>query len=237
MIFVLPAIGIQAKCERQRTSDCARLLHRTLIVPLEHVHQPYLLSNTIHVFFTDSGAPLHSKDYTTLVIFHGSSFNGSGYEKLHAISHSLNLRTVILNRRDYPGSTPYKDSELEDLRKGRKVFMDRIGQQAGEFLARFIEKERIPKATEDRKARGIAIMGVVDREFISHSILEHYVKDLVLYEPPSLCFAYQPPPDVELYKPMSDPNQKLSSEELNHNFKFWVSSFYKPPRCQLCRPS
>jgi hypothetical protein len=31
------------------------------------------------IFFTDSGVPAESKDYTTLVIIHGGAFNGSKY--------------------------------------------------------------------------------------------------------------------------------------------------------------
>ncbi|KAG7087839.1 hypothetical protein E1B28_013777 [Marasmius oreades] len=119
----------------------------------------YILSDNIRIFFTDSGPPPHSNDYTTLVVLHGTPFNGYGLEKLHTVAHSLNLRTVIWNQHDYPSSTPYTDSELEELNQGRKIFMDRINKQIGQSLKQFIEKENIPKATSDRKAGGIAIMG------------------------------------------------------------------------------
>ncbi|KAF9254804.1 hypothetical protein L218DRAFT_831845, partial [Marasmius fiardii PR-910] len=108
----------------------------------------YTLSNDIQIFFADSGPPPHSDDYTTLVVLHGSGFSGDGFEKIHSAAHALNLRTVVWNRRDYPGSTPYTDSELEDLKQGRKAFLDRIGRQVGEFLVRFVENENIPKASE-----------------------------------------------------------------------------------------
>ena len=82
-----------------------------------------------------------------------------GLEKLHAFAHQFNMRTIIWNRRDYPGSTPYTDSELEDLSQGRKIFIDRAGSQLGEFLFQLVDKEQIPRATDGGISGGIAIMG------------------------------------------------------------------------------
>ncbi|KAG7087823.1 hypothetical protein E1B28_013762 [Marasmius oreades] len=202
-------------------------------------HHTYTLSDNIQIFFTDSGPPPDSDDYTTLVILHGSGFNGFGFEKFHIVAHSLNLRTVIWNRRGYPGSTPYTDLELGDLKQGRKIFMERIGRQLGEFLKQFIKKENIPKATRDRTAGGIALMGwsmgnssimalFSDPKLVPHKTylkLEPYVKDLVLYEPPSLCFAYPLPQDVETYTPLTDPELK-TPDALYESFVHWVTSFY-----------
>ncbi|KAG7090233.1 hypothetical protein E1B28_011833 [Marasmius oreades] len=199
----------------------------------------YELSNNIQIFFTDSGPPPHSDNYTTLVVFHGSAFNGAGYEKLHSVAHPLNLRTVIWNRRDYPGSTPYTDSELEDLRQGRRVFMEKIGVQVGEFLEQFIENENIPKVSSDHKAGGIAIMGCSMGNSSAMALfsdpklsppetylkLKPYIKDLVLYEPPHLCFAYPLPPGVDVYNPLNNSDQTIPGSKAP-NFKFWVSSFY-----------
>ncbi|KAG6886754.1 hypothetical protein C0995_005196, partial [Termitomyces sp. Mi166 len=78
----------------------------------------YTLTDGINIYFTDSGSPPSSTDYTTLIILHGSAFNGEGFEKMHAFAHGFNLRTVIWNRREYPGSTKYTDVEIDDLHNG-----------------------------------------------------------------------------------------------------------------------
>lgn len=179
-----------------------------------------IVSNTAHlpdgidIFYTDSGAPSDSTDYTTLVILHGSAFTGrkhhtsvfsgtpvlsvhcilieASFKKLHGYAHALNLRTVVWNRRDYPGSTKYTDAELDDLKNGRQEFIDRLAVQLGQFLEQFIEEEHIPKISANRKSGGLAIMGwsmgiasviplFSSKELVHHSLLEPYVKDLIIY--------------------------------------------------------
>ncbi|KAG7087825.1 hypothetical protein E1B28_013764 [Marasmius oreades] len=202
----------------------------------------YTLSDNIQIFFTDSGPPPGSKDYSTLVVLHGCGFNGYGLEKLHGLAHQFNLRTVLWNRRDYPGSTPYTESELEELEQGQKIFIDRTGRQLGEFLVQFIEVEKIPKATDDFKAGGIAIMGwsagaasammlFSDADVVpsaTYSILEQYVKDLVLLEPPHACFGYELPQGLNYYYPWSDPTLKTPQQQLQQ-FRVWISSLYDHP--------
>ncbi|KAG7100293.1 hypothetical protein E1B28_002066 [Marasmius oreades] len=205
-------------------------------------NQTYTLSENIKISFTDNGSPSNSDDYTTLVILHGSAFNGYGLEKLHHVSHSLNLRTVILQRRQYPGSTQYTDSELEDLRQGRKVFLDRIGKNMAEFLLQFIEKEKIPKASEDMKRGGIAVMAwsmgtpsatalFSDRNIVprkDYLVLEDYVKDLIFDDPPYLCFGFKLPDDHQAYDPWTDPELKTLSEKFEQ-FSNWATSYFDHP--------
>ncbi|KAL0570732.1 hypothetical protein V5O48_011223 [Marasmius crinis-equi] len=194
----------------------------------------YKLAGEVEIFFTDSGPPPDSVDYTTVIILHGSAFNGrkppsspsvildtrantntnargrtDGFEKLHEHAHSLNMRLLLWNRRDYPGSTKYTQAELQDLVEGRKIFLDRLGHQLADFILQFVEKEDIPPATSDCTRGGITIMGwsmgtatamslFSDPQLLSpgaYAVLEKYVKDLVL---------------DEAYK----------------NFAFWVSSFF-----------
>ncbi|KAG7096126.1 hypothetical protein E1B28_006800 [Marasmius oreades] len=204
-------------------------------------YQTYTLSEDIKIFFSDNGAPPNSDDYTTIVLLHGSGFNGHGLERMHDVSHSLNLRTLILNRRQYPGSTPYTDSELEDLKQGRKVFIDRIGKVMGEFLLQFIEKEKIPKASDDMKKGGIAVMTwsmgtsamalFSDANLVPHEdylVLEKYVKDLVCDDPPHLCFGFEVPDDIKAYDPWTDPELKTLPEKFKQ-FSKWVSTYFDHP--------
>ncbi|KAK7440951.1 hypothetical protein VKT23_016728 [Stygiomarasmius scandens] len=202
----------------------------------------FTLSDGIEIFFTDSGPPPNSADYTTMIILHGSAFNGHGFEKLHDHAFKLNLRTLIWNRRDYPRSTKYSDEELEDLNQGRKVFIDKLGRQLADFVKQFIQKENIPIATADRKAGGVAIMGwsmgaatamsvFSDPSLLStesYNLLKDYIIHLILDDSPHLCFGYEVPQKHKVYDPLTDPNCK-TPEELYQNFGFWVSSFYEHP--------
>ncbi|KAF9002892.1 hypothetical protein BDQ17DRAFT_1242627 [Cyathus striatus] len=202
----------------------------------------YTLDEGIQIFYTDSGPVPNSNDYTTLIIFHGSAFTGHGFEKLHDVAKDYNLRTVIWNRRDYPGSTPYTDEELEDLKLGHQIFIERLGKLVTQFIYKFINRERIPAMTEDRRKGGIALMGwsmgtatemsfLLDDKLISSEIynsLEPYVKDLVLYDPPFRSFGFDVPADSNPYIPWTDPDCK-TPEELYQNFLYWVSSYYDHP--------
>ncbi|KAG6830960.1 hypothetical protein H0H92_013672 [Tricholoma furcatifolium] len=202
-------------------------------------HGTYRLVGDIDIFFTDSGPPPLSTDYTTLIVLHGSAFTGDGFEKLHEYAHKCNLRTVIWNRRDYPGSTKYTDAELDDLNSGKRAFLDRLAIQVADFLKQYIEKESVPKINADRTSGGFAIMGwsmgtatamplFSDPSLLNlelYSLLEQYVKDLILYDPPYLSFGITLPPDEKTYNPWTDKDCK-TPEELYQNFGFWVSSYW-----------
>ncbi|KAJ3902415.1 hypothetical protein F5879DRAFT_904335 [Lentinula edodes] len=107
--------------------------------------QTYTLSEGIELSFTDSGVPPGSADYTTVVFLHGGIFNAYQFHKVHAHAHAQNLRTVLLHRRDYAGSTSYSATEIEELEQGSVTFWERLSAQVAQFLEIFIERERIPK--------------------------------------------------------------------------------------------
>ncbi|KAJ4482855.1 hypothetical protein C8J55DRAFT_559677 [Lentinula edodes] len=109
--------------------------------------QTYTLSEGIELSFTDSGVPPGSADYTTVVFLHGGIFNAYQFHKVHAHAHAQNLRTVLLHRRDYAGSTSYSATEIEELEQGSVTFWERLSAQVAQFLEIFIERERIPKLT------------------------------------------------------------------------------------------
>lgn len=69
------------------------------------------------------------------------------FHKVHAHAHAQNLRTVLLHRRDYAGSTSYSATEIEELEQGSVTFWERLSAQVAQFLEIFIERERIPKLT------------------------------------------------------------------------------------------
>lgn len=68
-----------------------------------------------------------------------------------------------MNRRDYPGSSPYSEGELSRLRTGdAKAHIDFARNRAGEFatfIRHYVEQNQIPQATEDQSAGGIVLLG------------------------------------------------------------------------------
>ncbi|KAG6828085.1 hypothetical protein H0H92_009313 [Tricholoma furcatifolium] len=213
-------------------------------------------SNTAHLpggidlFYSDSGAPLNSSDYTTVVILHGSGFNGQNLTKLHAYAHALNLRTVIPNRRDYAGSTPYTAEDLEDLNSGRSAFLDRIGIQLAQFLLWFIKQYRVPKLSNDRQKGGIVVMGwslgntsalTVFSDKIRrllgdemYGVLEEYLRDMIIYDATLFAVGWKSPPvpfePLSTFSSSSDPSKPgLPPDEVTRNFNVWLSSYYDHP--------
>ncbi|GAW07947.1 hypothetical protein LENED_009978 [Lentinula edodes] len=195
----------------------------------------YTLSKGIELSFTDSGVPPGSADYTTVVFLHGGIFNAYQFHKVHAHAHAQNLRTVLLHRRDYAGSTSYSATEIEELEQGSVTFWERLSAQVAQFLEIFIERERIPKLARKLSSPrettcsftansvngngGIAILAC----FCSTRLTKcHVPKD-----PTYLCFGYPLPSDNRNYIPWDDPT--VSTDELPQLVAEWVSSYYDHP--------
>jgi hypothetical protein len=70
-----------------------------------------------------------------------------------------NIRLVVVNRRDYAGSTKYTDKDLKDLNAGDQSFMERLGLEVAYLLLWFAETHKVPKISADRKSGGFAVMG------------------------------------------------------------------------------
>ena len=166
------------------------------------------------LFYTDSGPVEGSTDYTTLVIYHGCAFTGSAFDgcfscyltqilmhhpdtfhKLLPFGAKDNIRLVIVNRRDYEGSTKYTDDNLKDLNEGRVSFMERLGAEVAYLLIWLAETQNIPKISADGKTGGFCVMGwsignatsmalLGNPAFIgkeAYAKLESYFRRLILY--------------------------------------------------------
>lgn len=74
------------------------------------------------------------------------------YKPLIPYATKRNLRLVLVNLRDYPGSTRYTESELSALGstdpKSQRSMLDARGTEIAAFLLWFIKKEKIPRTTE-----------------------------------------------------------------------------------------
>jgi hypothetical protein len=78
-----------------------------------------------------------------------------------------NILLVLITRRDYdshdavnsPGSTPYTNDDLEDIKAGRHIFLQRLALEVANFLIWFAETHKIPTISDDRRSGGISVMG------------------------------------------------------------------------------
>ncbi|KAJ3553765.1 hypothetical protein NM688_g3444 [Phlebia brevispora] len=197
------------------------------------------------VYYEDSGVPNSSGDYLTLVIVHGFMFHGYGFLKMFPYAASHNLRLVALNLRDYPGSTPYTDSELELLcdtnPTNQEIAVRLQGLEIATFLRHFILANDIPRIrelSESKKSGGVAVMswslGNVwavsmfgNLEFLDAEtkyILQQTLRTWVIYDPPHYSFGLPWP--KSLYYPLLD--ETMPPHLRPAAFTRWVSAFWSP---------
>ncbi|KAK1228857.1 hypothetical protein PQX77_008099 [Marasmius sp. AFHP31] len=202
----------------------------------------------VKFFFTDTGAPPNSNDYTTLVAIHGLGVPGATFERIQSHAHAYNFRIVALNRRDYAGSSPISD-ELATLR-GKdeplaRKFFDNMGLHLALFIKKLVEEEDVPPilGPENEKRRGgIAVMGWSQGTMTAiapfgnpghmdeavYQVLEKYVKDLILYDPPFSSLGLSPSSSINaknLYFPGTDPSLQDPVERTG-KFAEWVGSYF-----------
>lgn len=121
-------------------------------------------NGTLNFSYEDSG-PLNGL-YTTLVMVHGTGFHhgeqGSVVASDLCLTNTLagifgpmirfatanRVRLILVNRRDYPGSTPLSDAELAALGSShletRAKALAQQGTDIGLFLAWLVREEKIP---------------------------------------------------------------------------------------------
>jgi hypothetical protein len=117
-----------------------------------------------------------------------------GFEHLHEYAHNYNLHLIILNRREYRGSTKHSDAELQDLFQGSQAALDMTAVLISEFLLYVIDIG-IPSISPGRTDGGIVVLGwsmgnaTALAPFSNSSLvtaaqaskLQEYVNHLVLY--------------------------------------------------------
>lgn len=188
----------------------------------------------VSFFYTDSGAP-PSATYTTIVLIHGHTWHSAVFDRLLPLARTRNLRLICVNRRLYPGSTPYTPEEAAQI-----ASPDPSGVLAAQgvllalFIARLPAALRLPRPQHGR-AGGIALAGwslgtlfvqlvlsaldAVDEA--TRTILRAYVQRVILWDAPSPFFGIVPPYD---YNPFTD--ERAPPEARLGLFLRWVSGYY-----------
>ncbi|KAJ6483805.1 Alpha/Beta hydrolase protein, partial [Mycena vitilis] len=192
------------------------------------------LKSGVVFFYTDSGAVPSCSDYKTLVIIHGHTFHSGTFKRLTPFAQPNSLRIISVNRREYPGSSPYSAQELSAFVEGddaeRASFLEQQGRDLAMFLDGLIDELSIPKTG------GIALAGwslgtlfllslIASVETLPAAVKERlcdFVHTVVLLQCPSLALGL-PTPSGWLI-PHTDPT--IPPEARGTAFAKWVSSYF-----------
>ncbi|KAJ7775699.1 Alpha/Beta hydrolase protein [Mycena maculata] len=192
------------------------------------------LKSGVEFYYTDSGAVTSGGNYTTLVIIHGHTFHSGTFQRLNPLARPNSLRIISLNRREYPGTSPYSAEELTVFAEGTEDERTSLLQQQGHDLALFldglVDELSIPNAG------GIVLIGwsmgtifllsliasMATLPTATKERLFSFVHTVILFQPPLLALGL-PSPSGWLV-PHTDPD--IAPEARGAVFAKWISSHF-----------
>ncbi|KAI0766173.1 hypothetical protein BD413DRAFT_636601 [Trametes elegans] len=198
----------------------------------------------LHVL-ADTGAPEGRRNYTTLVILHGCSYDGDTFRRLLPYSARYNSRIILVNRRDYPGTTPYSSSERallpsvhmepraneEQAKMASQMleaFMKERARELYDFLQVLIRERGLPAIHAKATGRVVPVGWSLGSAWIT-SLLTHVasfpVGDVRVHDHVRRVLSsgiYSP--ETDPYNPLLDPT--LPHDERMATFVEWISSYY-----------
>ncbi|KAF7324448.1 AB hydrolase-1 domain-containing protein [Mycena venus] len=175
--------------------------------------------------YTDSGA-VTGGDYTTLVIIHGHTFHSGTFQRLNPLAQPNSLRIISVNRREYPGSSPYSAQELTAFVEGTDAERASLLEQQGRDLAMFLDG--LISGAVHTPNWWYCANRMVHGDFIqtlptaTQERLSSFVHTVVMLQSPSLALGI-PIPSGWLI-PHTDPN--IAPESRGFAFAKWVSSYF-----------
>ncbi|PBK63889.1 hypothetical protein ARMSODRAFT_893703 [Armillaria solidipes] len=174
-----------------------------------------LVVNTagVELAYLDSGAPADASSYTTIFAVHGMIFTNLIFQKVLNAARSKGVRFVAIQRRPFPGSTPFTAEELNVILTGGSSEADRDaqiaarGHEIASFVDAFIQKFKLPPLSDDGKTGGVALLGwsvggafpvaaVASSSTLPTNVqtrLGSYVRSLIVYESAPLVFGLPTP--------------------------------------------
>ncbi len=127
------------------------------------------------------------------------------FQKVLNVARSNGVRFVAIQRRPFPGSTPFTAEELNVVLTGGSSEADRDaqiaarGHEIASFVDAFIQKFKLPPLSDDGKIGGVALLGwsvggafpvaaVASSGTLPTDVqarLSSYVRSLIVYGTPS----------------------------------------------------
>ncbi|KAL1950823.1 hypothetical protein VTO73DRAFT_5947 [Trametes versicolor] len=198
------------------------------------------------LYYEDSGAPAGSTDYITVVLIHGTCFHSAVYRPMIPFAAERNLRFVLLNLRDYPGSSPYSADDMEDMRGSTPQHQMRALQTRGleiaEFVRWFIETEGTPPirgaAGTEALVGGVSVLAWSGGTCAAVATFAHadklpeatrrlfdaHLRSFILYDPSVTVVGEARPPGLgALVRNQAAPSDVQTSE-----FALTIGSYYPP---------
>ncbi|KAI0052195.1 hypothetical protein FA95DRAFT_1586852 [Auriscalpium vulgare] len=198
-----------------------------------------------YLYYEDTG-PLE-RPYTTYILVHGTAVHGAIFHRLLPFAQSKKLRLVLVNRRDYPGSSPITDEELAPItppnatNDTQAAFVRSRGVEIAEFLARFIREKDVPPVqhVDGRTIGGLALIGwssangtlagmfgnldAVRTE--ARETVGPYLRNYIHFDGPRWALGF---PHLEPFsRPFANPD--LTDDDRMVVFGEWVSAYYQHP--------
>jgi len=196
------------------------------------------------LYYEDTGAPGASTAYVTLVLVHGTAINSGIFRPMIPYAAKNDFRLVLVNLRDYKGSTPYTDEERAAIRSSdpseQASSLQARGLELARFMSWFIEQEQIPPISAPNEdgivTGGISLIGWSAGNCQTLPVLAHadkfpesvrnvlggYLRSVVMYDASMYSIGGTPP--KELYNPFRA--QSLTIGERVAAFPLWVSTYY-----------
>ncbi|KLO13267.1 hypothetical protein SCHPADRAFT_890146 [Schizopora paradoxa] len=218
------------------------------------------------LFYEDTGAPQNSSNepYTTMIIVHGTAFHSGQFLAISSLDvdkgvqiivvfHPIipfatryNLRFILINRRDYPGSSPYSDEDLHNVGdteddKGYEAFFKARAFEFARFIEWIVEHEDIPKADWNGNAGGIFLMAwsagngyaVSTLSYVdlltetTRSNIQPYLRGFIFFDAPRWIHGFPQPTGGTIDQIFRD--ESITAEQRARIFSKWVGGFYKHP--------
>ncbi|KAI0700595.1 hypothetical protein BC835DRAFT_1411942 [Cytidiella melzeri] len=194
--------------------------------------------------YEDSGAPANSTTYTTVFLVHPPWFNARIFRPLFPYAAKHNLRFIAPHAREYCGSSPYTEDELEQCHSSSPADQDAIICSTALDLARFIAQSILcgdlppPCERNGVKSGGIGLFGwsggcaqilsllanITTMDEALSTLLERYLGTVILHDCPSMCYGIPEP--TTMYHPFRDPS--LSNEQREAHMMTFIVSYYEP---------
>ncbi|EKM51920.1 uncharacterized protein PHACADRAFT_212537 [Phanerochaete carnosa HHB-10118-sp] len=194
--------------------------------------------------YFDSGVPSYASPsgsrYTTIFAIHGMTFCSPVFEKMASVSGPAGVRWVSIQRRDYPGSTPFSKAELNVLKSGTdeekaQHVRDR-GVEIATFIDKFVQQNGLPPPDEKGNGGGFAVMGwslgalyalataanvdaLGDAE---RARFAQYMRSLILLDAAYGAIGLLPPP--KMWNPFLD--ESIPPRRRAPMFNYWVTAYF-----------
>ncbi|KAI0340786.1 alpha/beta-hydrolase [Trametopsis cervina] len=194
--------------------------------------------------YEDTGAPRNSDDYTTVFLLHPYLWHGGIFRRMFPYAASNNLRLIAIHSREYCGSTPFLEQELELLHSSdledQANYVSSQAIDIARLIAHCIKHDNLPPPTESQGVRsgGVCLFAWSAGSAVSlallanltkleesiYTLLDRYITTIILHDPPGYSYGISEP--AKVYHPLKD--LTLSLEQMQAAMVTWILTYFEP---------